>query len=96
MYLQYEKASVKDAWIDKYSTKLATLEEFIGFSDKNVVWIKHDYSLILHKTPCMKFVKGQLKSSSFTVASVWILNILNSDNLCPIFLFPACTVTTLL
>lgn len=37
MYLQYEKASVKDAWIDKYSTKLATLEEFIGFSDKNVV-----------------------------------------------------------
>ena len=80
---------MKDAGIDEYSTELATLEEFIGFSDKNVVRIKHDYSLILNETPCVKLVKGQLESSSLTIASVWILNILNSHNLRPILLFPA-------
>ena len=80
---------MKDARIDEYSTELATLEEFIGLSDKNVVRIKHDHPLILNETPCVKLVKGQLESSSLTIASVWILNILNSHNLRPILLFPA-------
>lgn len=47
---------MKDAWIDENSTKLATLEEFISFSEEDVIRIKHDDSVIVHQAPCIEFV----------------------------------------
>jgi hypothetical protein len=54
--LQYKKASVENARVDKGSTKLPTLKEFISLLEEQVVRIKHDNTLVLSQTPSINLV----------------------------------------
>jgi hypothetical protein len=54
--LQYKKTSVENARVDKGSTKLPTLKEFISLLEEQVVRIKHDNTLVLSQTPSINLV----------------------------------------
>jgi hypothetical protein len=54
--LQYKEASVENARIDKSSTKLAALEEFISLLEEQVVCIKHNDTLVFRQSPSINLV----------------------------------------
>jgi hypothetical protein len=47
---------VENARVDKGSTKLPTLKEFISLLEEQVVRIKHDNTLVLSQTPSINLV----------------------------------------
>ena len=79
---------MKDAGVDEDSTKLATLEQLIGFVKEKIIRIDHDDPIILHKTPCVEFVQCQFESLiEIVLILVRIVQVLHSHHLRPIFMF---------
>ena len=57
-YLQYEEAGMEDAGVDENCTKLATLEQLIGFLEEEVVGVEHNHPVVVHQAPRIEFVES--------------------------------------
>lgn len=87
LYLQHEESGMEDAGIDEDGAELATLEQFVGLLEEEVVRIQHDNPLVLDQAPCIELVQGELKSPvEIVLARVRVVKVVHSLHLRPILL----------
>lgn len=48
---------MEDAWVNEDRTKLATLEQLIGFVEEEIVRVEHDDTIIVHQAPCIELIE---------------------------------------